>query len=78
MSDTTSDQRRLSGGAKFAVDMGPLAVFMIAYFLGAKLAPLVGGIVGRDWAIAEGEEMFLAIGLFMPAYLIAFVEGQIF
>lgn len=64
--------QRLTGGAKLAVDMGPLAVFMIAYFLGGKLAPLFGGMVGRDWAIAEGEEMFLAVGLFMPAFFVAF------
>lgn len=64
---------KLSGGAKLAVDMGPLAVFMIAYFLGRRFAPMIGGIFGQDWTIAEGEEMFLAVGLFMPAFLIAFV-----
>ncbi|WP_428407383.1 inner membrane-spanning protein YciB [Hyphococcus sp.] len=65
--------QKLTGGAKFAVDMGPLAVFMIAYFLGRRLAPAVGGLFGQDWAIAEGEEMYIAIGLFMPAFLVAFV-----
>ncbi len=64
--------KKLSGGAKFAVDMGPLLVFMIAYFLGGRLAPLAGAIVGRDWSIADGEEMYLAVGLFMPAFLVAF------
>ncbi len=72
VSDTPKGQK-LSGGAKFAVDMGPLLVFMIAYFLGGRLAPLAGKIVGRDWSIGEGEEMFLAVGLFMPAFLIAFI-----
>jgi len=64
---------KLTGGAKLAVDMGPLGVFMIAYFLGRRLAPLVGGVFGQDWTIAEGDEMYLAVGLFMPAFLIAFV-----
>ena len=73
MSEATANGQRLSGGAKFAVDMGPLAVFMIAYFLGQRLAPIAGAIVGQDWTIADGEEMFLAVGLFMPAFLVAFV-----
>ncbi len=73
MSESSSQQQRLSGRAKFAVDMGPLAVFMIAYFFGGRLAPLLGGIAGQDWSISEGEEMYLAIGLFLPAYFIAFV-----
>ena len=72
MTDATAAPRRLSGQAKFAVDMGPLLVFMIAYFLGRRLAPALGGVFGEDWAIAEGEEMYLAIGLFMPAFFIAF------
>lgn len=68
-----SGGRKLTGGAKLAVDMGPLAVFMIAYFFGQRLAPLAGSIAGQEWTIADGEEMFLAVGLFMPAFLIAFV-----
>ncbi|WDI32887.1 septation protein IspZ [Hyphococcus flavus] len=74
MTGTTINQgQRLTGGAKLAVDMGPLAVFMIAYFLGQRLAPFAGGLIGEDWSIADGEEMFLAVGLFMPAFLIAFI-----
>lgn len=72
MTDAQSQGRRLTGGAKLAVDMGPLAVFMIAYFLGRRLAPLIGGLFGQDWSIAEGEEMYLAVGLFMPAFFAAF------
>ncbi|MAW79095.1 MAG: hypothetical protein CMI63_02575 [Parvularcula sp.] len=71
--ETQAKGQKLTGGAKFAVDMGPLAVFMIAYFLGRRLAPMVGGLFGQDWTIAEGEEMYLAIGLFMPAFLVAFI-----
>ena len=69
---TGANGRKLSGGAKFAVDMGPLAVFMIAYFFGRRLAPTLGAVAGQDWTIAEGEEMFLAIALFIPAYFVAF------
>lgn len=71
--ETQPKGQKLTGGAKFAVDMGPLAVFMIAYFLGRRLAPMVGGLFGQNWTIAEGEEMYLAIGLFMPAFLVAFI-----
>ncbi|WP_165793567.1 inner membrane-spanning protein YciB [Hyphococcus luteus] len=73
VSEETAKGQKLSGGAKFAVDMGPLLVFMVAYFLGQRIAPLAGKIVGRDWTIADGEEMYLAVGLFMPAFLIAFI-----
>lgn len=69
----TSKGEKLTGGAKLAVDMGPLGVFLVAYFFGRRLAPLVGGVFGQDWTIAEGEEMFLAVGLFMPAFLVAFI-----
>jgi len=72
MTEIADAPRRLSGRAKFAVDMGPLLVFMFAYFLGQRLAPAIGGVFGQDWTIAEGEEMFLAVGLFMPAFFIAF------
>lgn len=65
--------QKLSGGAKLAVDMGPLAVFMVAYFLGRRIAPIAGGLVGQDWAIAEGDEMFLAVGAFLPAFVVAFI-----
>ncbi|HXI86442.1 MAG TPA: inner membrane-spanning protein YciB [Parvularculaceae bacterium] len=63
---------RLSGRAKFLVDFGPLLVFFIAYFFGHRLAPLAGALVGRNWALADGEELFLAMGAFMPAFAAAF------
>jgi len=73
MSDSATAGQKLTGGAKLAVDMGPLAVFMIAYFFGQRLAPLLGSLAGRQWSIDDGEQMYLAIGLFMPAFLVAFV-----
>jgi len=70
---TPTESRKLTGGAKFAVDMGPLFVFMIAYFWGRKLLPMIGGWFGETWCLKSGAEMFLAVGLFMPAFLIAFL-----
>lgn len=58
---------RLSGRAKFLVDFGPLVVFFVAYFFGARLAPMVGR------TIAAGEELFLAVQLFLPAFAVAFI-----
>ena len=72
MSDATANGQRLSGGAKFAADMGPLAVFMIAYFLGGRLVPLIGNLAGHDWTLRQGAEMYLAVAAFMPAFAIAF------
>lgn len=71
--DNETHPPRLSGGAKLAVDMGPLGVFLIAYFFGQRLAGPVGAIFGQDWSIPDGEEMFLAIGMFLPAYFVAFI-----
>lgn len=71
MSETVP-KRRLSGRAKFLVDFGPLLIFFIAYFFGRKLAPIAGGVLGRDLAIEPGGELFLAVACFMPAYAAAF------
>ncbi len=57
---------RLSGRAKAFVDYGPLLVFFVAYFFGARLAPVFGR------TIAPGEELFVSVALFLPAFAIAF------
>lgn len=72
MNAESQQGQKLTGGAKFAVDMGPLLVFFVAYFMGARLAPVLGGIVGQEWTVAEGKEMFVAIGAFLPAFAVAF------
>ncbi len=64
---------RLSARAKFLVDFGPLLVFFVAYFFGRRLAPFLGSLVGADWSIAEGEELFLSMATFMPAFAVAFL-----
>lgn len=68
----TSKGQKLSGGAKFAVDMGPLLVFLVAYFWGRRLLPVIGQAFGHEWCLRGGAEMFLAVGVFMPAFLFAF------
>ena len=65
--------RRLTGSAKFAVDFGPLLAFLVAYFLGGRLAPLVGDMIGRPLTLEAGEELFLAVAVFLPGFAIAFV-----
>lgn len=70
-------KRRLSGRAKFLVDFGPLVVFFVAYFFGRRLAPLVGNVFGADWRIPEGEEIYLAMGAFMPVFAVAFIYSAV-
>lgn len=72
MTDAPPSARRLTGPAKLAVDLGPLAVFLVGYFFGRKLAPLAGAAFGQSWTVAHGHEMYLAIALFLPAFAIAF------
>lgn len=67
-----STPRRLSGRAKLLVDFGPLFVFFVAYFFGRRLAPLVGGVIGKDIPVETGGELFLAVACFLPAYAVAF------
>jgi intracellular septation protein len=64
---------RLSGWSRFAVDFGPLLVFMGGFFLGEKLVAAAGKLAGADWCLREGAEMYVAISLFMPAFAAAFV-----
>ncbi|MEL7486052.1 MAG: inner membrane-spanning protein YciB [Pseudomonadota bacterium] len=73
MNETTSSAPRLSGRAKFLVDFGPLLVFLVAYFAGTRLAPIVGGLIGRDLSVAPGEELYLAVGAFLPSFAVAFL-----
>ncbi len=70
--DEAEQGARLTGGAKAAVDFGPLAVFMIGFFFGAKLVSLAGAVSGHQWCLRSGAEMYLAVGLFMPAFAVAF------
>ncbi len=69
----TKPGQKLTGTPKMLVEFGPLAIFMAAYFLGKRFAPAIGNMVGQNWSIAPGSEIYLAIGLFMPAFAIAFI-----
>lgn len=62
---------KLSGGAKLAVDFGPLLVFLIAFFFGARLTQVAGGLFSQQWCLKQGAEMYLAVIAFMPAFAIA-------
>ena len=77
MDVSTPNHRRLSARAKFLVDFGPLLVFFVAYFFGRRLAPLVGGVIGAGWSVAEGQELFIAMGAFLPAFALAFVYSVV-
>ena len=54
------------------VDFGPLLVFFVVYFFGRRLAPLAGGLIGRELTVAPGQELFAAVALFLPAFAVAF------
>lgn len=79
MTETTNNAapRRLSGWTRFAVDFGPLLVFLAGFFFGGKLVGLAGHFAGQRWCLREGAEMYLAIGLFMPAFAVAFVASWV-
>jgi intracellular septation protein len=64
---------RLSGRAKFLVDFGPLVIFLIAYFFGARLAPILGNAIGRDLVVEPGGELLVAVAAFMPSFALAFL-----
>lgn len=62
---------RLTGWGRFAVDFGPLLVFMAGFFLGKRIVAGAGQLAGAEWCLREGAEMYVAIGLFMPAFAAA-------
>ena len=66
-----ADVRKLSGWGRFAVDFGPLLVFMAGFFQGKTIVSTAGKLAGAQWCLREGAEMYVAIGLFMPAFAAA-------
>ncbi|MEO0880814.1 MAG: septation protein IspZ [Pseudomonadota bacterium] len=73
MDNANTEERRLSGRAKFLVDFGPLLIFLLFYFLGRRFLPAVGGLFGQTWTIAEGRELFISVAAFLPAFAVAFL-----
>lgn len=72
MTEQADTPTRLNGRAKFLVDFGPLVIFFVAYFFGARLTKLFGSIAGHDWCLKEGAEMYLSVAVFLPAFACAF------
>ena len=72
MTDTKPTTQKLTGKAKLAVELGPLIVFLVGYFLSPKLAPKLGNLIGQNWSVCTGEEMYVAVAAFIPAFLVAF------
>lgn len=70
---TENGARRLDGWRRFAVDFGPLVVFLIGFFYGGKLVKAAGAASGAHWCLREGAEMYVAILLFAPAFAVAFL-----
>ncbi len=83
MSDQTSNEttanapRRLKGTEKLLVDMGPLVAMFIGYFFGGRIAPLLDKLFGADFFAVEGNSLFVAVALFLPAFAIAFTYSAI-
>lgn len=67
--------RKLSGWQKMAVDFGPLVLFFIGYFMPDRIGPVVDSVFATDFFSADGHELYLALVLFMPAYVIAFLAS---
>lgn len=68
---------RLKGKEKMAVELGPLIVFFIGYFMGGRLGPMVDNLTGQDFFGVEGNSMYLAVAMFLPAFAVAFVYSVI-
>jgi intracellular septation protein len=64
--------RKLEGWEKSAVEFGPLAAFFAGYVLDERLGPVADGLFGTAFFAAEGNELFLALALFLPAFALAF------
>ena len=74
MTDVTSTapaKAKLDGREKFAVEMGPIAVFLIGFFLHSRLGPVADRIVGTEFFGMEGHELYLALAMMLPVLIIA-------
>lgn len=74
---TDTKGRKLSGWQKVAVDFGPLALFFIGYFLPDRVGPIVNNLLSTGFFTEDGNELYLALILFLPAYIVAFVASLI-
>ncbi len=60
----------LTGASKVAVEMGPLAAFLIGYFMADKIGPVLDQTFDSDM-FGSGKAVFVATALFMPAFVVA-------
>ncbi len=68
-------KREISPGLKFALEIGPLAVFFLGFTYGERLLGLPGvgeamvGLIGEKAAMGQTGPIFLATALFMVAII---------
>ncbi|GEM_PF-8646 len=74
---STNTPPRLKGTEKLLVDMGPLVAMFIGYFFGGRIAPLLDKLFGTEFFAVEGNSLFVAVALFLPAFAIAFAYSAI-
>ena len=74
---TPAGARKLDGGEKLAVELGPLGAFLLGYFLTDRLAPAADGLLGEEFFALPGNELYLALALFLPAFAIAFAWSAV-
>ncbi|WOI53398.1 inner membrane-spanning protein YciB [Parvularcula sp. LCG005] len=77
MTEQTTRPAKLEGNAKLAVELGPLAFFLIGLMLHKRLAPAVDDMLGITYFAEPGRELFLALAMFLPAFAVAFAYSII-
>ncbi len=68
---SASQARKLTGTPKLLVEMGPLAAFFVGYFMGGSIGPSLDQAFNTQMFSGEGDGVFVATALFIPAWLIA-------
>lgn len=71
--DTVGGVQKLDGWEKTAVELGPLVAFGIGYYLSDRVAPLADGLLGQEYFVLPGRELFMGLAAFLPAFALAFV-----
>ncbi len=69
--------RQLSGKEKFAVEMGPLIAFFLGFFFHDRLGGPVDSLLGTSFFAGDGQELYLALALFLPVFAVAFLYSLI-
>ncbi len=66
----TNNGTEVTGTAKLFVEMGPLAAFLVGYFMSDKIGPILDQALNTQM-FGSGRGVFVATALFMPAWAIA-------